>query len=137
MLTEKPTPEQRPDLYECATCSTKPGTPALCQRCLSAREKAGVAWLGQTPVRDTTPGRDLLAEYARLLRCAWLNPSDREARARAHDFEREHRADLEPLWTRWQDWPQLKRCEVCGKLAERVDRWFHGSPLSCAACVPA
>lgn len=34
------------DLHECQDCSTKPGSPMLCARCLRAREAAGNRWKG-------------------------------------------------------------------------------------------
>ncbi len=36
----------RPDLYYCEECNGKPGSPALCDRCLEARQKAGDAFVG-------------------------------------------------------------------------------------------
>jgi len=42
-----------PELYECAACSGKPGSPTLCGRCLDARAKAGNSWLGQQPRQPT------------------------------------------------------------------------------------
>lgn len=40
-------PALNSDLYECDTCSSKPGTPTLCGRCLDARAKAGpLKWRG-------------------------------------------------------------------------------------------
>jgi hypothetical protein len=41
-----PSPASRPDLYECASCMAKSGSPALCDRCLKARDIAGKNWLG-------------------------------------------------------------------------------------------
>ena len=38
--------EVRPELYECGSCSAKPGIPSYCQRCLDARAKAGDKWVG-------------------------------------------------------------------------------------------
>lgn len=35
-----------PELYECATCSSKPGSPTLCGRCIGARTAAGGRWKG-------------------------------------------------------------------------------------------
>lgn len=52
-----------------------------------------------------------LTEYARLLRCAWLNHSNRDAQIRVHDFERQHADKLQPLWTQWQkveDFPSVE-----------------------------
>lgn len=45
----RPTPTERPDLYECSECSGKPGSPMLCARCLAARKAAGSNWIGPRP----------------------------------------------------------------------------------------
>jgi hypothetical protein len=37
------------DLYECAACSAKAGSPSLCGDCLERRAAAGSRWLGQRP----------------------------------------------------------------------------------------
>lgn len=44
-------PETHPELYECAGCSAKPGTPVLCARCNDARAAAGPRWAGARPGR--------------------------------------------------------------------------------------
>ncbi len=46
---------------------------------------------------------ELLTEYVRLLRCAWLNPSDVCAQDGVREFEREHAEELLPLWKQWQE----------------------------------
>jgi hypothetical protein len=33
-------------LYECESCSSKPGSPSLCSRCFAARSVAGENWRG-------------------------------------------------------------------------------------------
>jgi hypothetical protein len=45
-LSVRPTWQARPDLYECEKCSSLPGTPTLCMKCLAARNKAGPHWVG-------------------------------------------------------------------------------------------
>ncbi len=40
---------QHPELYECESCSRKPGSPTLCDRCLTERSNAGNAWVGPLP----------------------------------------------------------------------------------------
>ena len=42
----QPTYQDRPDLYECESCSAKSGTPVLCDGCCEARDAAGDAWVG-------------------------------------------------------------------------------------------
>lgn len=48
------------DLYECVTCSAKPGCATLCRDCLTRRERAGKAWKGQRPAAPSSGdgGRD-------------------------------------------------------------------------------
>lgn len=65
LSANRPTRAQRPDLYECEICGPKPGSPALCERCRVANEKAGPAWVGAwylDPGEDRTnppPGYEL------------------------------------------------------------------------------
>lgn len=47
----------------------------------------------------------LMTEYARLLRWFYCNPSDHEISKRIAQFESEHKAVLDPLWTKWQKEP--------------------------------
>lgn len=42
----RPPWEACPDLYECQECSSNPGSPQLCERCLRSRAQAREAWRG-------------------------------------------------------------------------------------------
>ncbi len=64
-------------------------------RCLWPPEGGGC-------VRCGAPRRPDLAEYARRLRRAWLNPSCAEAQETVRDFERQNADALRPLWAQWQ-----------------------------------
>lgn len=40
-------------------------------------------------------------EYAKVLRTAWLNPSDKDAQMAVHSFEYDHNEELFPHLRRW------------------------------------
>ncbi len=46
VLDDAPIPD---DLYECESCSKKPGVATLCRDCLERRHRAGRLWRGQRP----------------------------------------------------------------------------------------
>jgi hypothetical protein len=48
------------------------------------------------------PTLETVTEYARLLRCAWLNPSIKDTQTDVHEFERLHAVELMPLWQQWE-----------------------------------
>ena len=46
---------------------------------------------------------ELLEEYARLLRRAWLNPSYKPWQDAVYAFEGEHDMEFSPLFREWRD----------------------------------
>lgn len=47
IVSDRPTRESCPELYECLACSAKPGSPILCRGCYAARRRAGEKWIGR------------------------------------------------------------------------------------------
>jgi hypothetical protein len=50
---------------------------------------------------------ELMEEYARLLRLAWLNPSYGPVQRAVYEFEHKHLEKLDALWIKWQKLNQI------------------------------